>query len=228
MDFYNTKQFSRDLTLAALQTMHDISSPIAILNLIQNELMIDDKNKILLKSVISQIKDITNAFFEKARNEFAHNAFIELDFLKLYEIIGQLVYEKKIQFKNRANITLNLMHSSPNIYFKINPLDLTRALSNLINNAFEAIVDNNAIDITLIYMPSWILIKIKDYGKGIPSEILPKIGELGLSIGKINGTGIGFAQVIDFIKKHEGKIEVSSEEGRGTLIHLYLPYFIQS
>jgi two-component system sensor histidine kinase HydH len=67
----------------------------------------------------------------------------------------------------------------------------------------------------------WI-IKIKDTGPGIPKENLSKIFQPYFTT-KEKGTGLGLAIAYRIISDHKGKIEVESEEGKGTIITIRLP-----
>jgi PAS domain S-box-containing protein len=70
----------------------------------------------------------------------------------------------------------------------------------------------------------YVEISIRDTGSGIPIEILPRIFEPFFTTkeqGK--GTGLGLSAVWGTIQEHRGSIKVYSEEGTGTVFHIYLP-----
>ncbi|MEE4311682.1 MAG: ATP-binding protein, partial [candidate division KSB1 bacterium] len=62
-----------------------------------------------------------------------------------------------------------------------------------------------------------------DFGCGIPKENLAKIFDPFYSTKGQKGTGLGLAVVWGIIEKHNGKIEVKSEVGKGTIFTLKLP-----
>ena len=66
---------------------------------------------------------------------------------------------------------------------------------------------------------------IKDFGKGISSEDLKKIGTKGFSSGKTNGNGLGIFYARRFAEDLGGRIEFASELGKGTSTKLLLPAF---
>ena len=68
-----------------------------------------------------------------------------------------------------------------------------------------------------------------DTGSGIPDKLLEKIFEPffttkdGSVKGQNKGTGLGLAICREIVEHHKGRIEVSSEVGKGTTFTLWLP-----
>jgi two-component system NtrC family sensor kinase len=70
---------------------------------------------------------------------------------------------------------------------------------------------------------NYIEIKIEDDAVGMKADVLNKIFEPFFSTKGQKGTGLGLAVVWGIIDKHEGKITVHSEEGKGTIFKIFLP-----
>ncbi|HYQ48309.1 MAG TPA: ATP-binding protein [Thermodesulfovibrionales bacterium] len=64
--------------------------------------------------------------------------------------------------------------------------------------------------------------RVSDTGRGIPQEQLQRIFDPFFTT-KDHGTGLGLAIVYSIIEKHRGKIEVQSEQGKGTTFLISLP-----
>ncbi len=67
---------------------------------------------------------------------------------------------------------------------------------------------------------------VSDNGKGIPSHILARLGEHGISYGKKgteSGSGLGIYHAKKTVEEWGGKFEVRSREGIGTAIEIKLP-----
>jgi two-component system NtrC family sensor kinase len=105
------------------------------------------------------------------------------------------------------------------------PQQLNQVFMNLLVNAAQAIEDQGEIVITTRASETEILITIADSGSGIPPENLSRIFEPFFTTKEVGkGTGLGLSITYDIVtKKHGGKIEVASEEGRGTTFSVALP-----
>ena len=69
---------------------------------------------------------------------------------------------------------------------------------------------------------SWVRISIRDYGCGIPPDVLPRIFDPYFTT-KPGGSGLGLATTYAIVAKHGGHISVDSVLGRGTVFTVDLP-----
>jgi len=107
---------------------------------------------------------------------------------------------------------------------------LRRAIINVVDNACHALMDGNQKNI--IYKDATINIKtvakdkraeiiISDTGSGISNKVLDKIFEPLFST-KGFGVGLGMPTVQQIMKQHNGGIEIKNQEGKGTVVNLWL------
>jgi PAS domain S-box-containing protein len=68
----------------------------------------------------------------------------------------------------------------------------------------------------------YVKITIADKGTGIPKENLTRIFDPYFTT-KAKGSGLGLSTALSIIRKHSGHIEIESEPGVGTSVHIYLP-----
>ncbi len=101
------------------------------------------------------------------------------------------------------------------------PIHVGEALRNVVDNALDALPDGGKIHLRAYREnEEWGVISIKDTGKGIPESVKAKIFEAFVST-KEKGMGLGLAYVKRVVDACNGKIEVESEEGKGTTFKLY-------
>ena len=71
---------------------------------------------------------------------------------------------------------------------------------------------------------NFISIAIADQGCGISKEDLPHVKEKFYKANvSVRGSGIGLAVTNEIVNLHGGRLEIDSEEGKGTLVTIYLP-----
>ncbi|MGM0970800.1 MAG: ATP-binding protein [Bacillota bacterium] len=93
---------------------------------------------------------------------------------------------------------------------------------NLIKNAIEAMPEGGSIYISTEKVLNEWKITIQDEGKGMSEEDIQKIYDPFFSTKK-EGTGLGLTICATILKDHHGTMDVSSELGKGTAFHIYLP-----
>jgi len=70
----------------------------------------------------------------------------------------------------------------------------------------------------------WVFISIADTGCGMTPEVKAKIFDPFFTTKRVgSGTGLGLSVAYGIINKHQGRIEVQSEVGKGTLFTVWLP-----
>ena len=102
------------------------------------------------------------------------------------------------------------------------PAMLKRILSNLVNNAVQAMPQGGKLDIHAFQEADDIVITVKDTGVGIPQEIRPKLFT-PLFTTKSKGQGFGLAVVKRMTEALGGKVTFESETGKGTKFILRFP-----
>jgi signal transduction histidine kinase len=104
------------------------------------------------------------------------------------------------------------------------PGELNQVFMILLTKAIQAIEDEGVIMIRTSSDDTHIRIIISDTGKGIPPEQLDSLFEIHFTTKEARiGMGIDFANVLNIIQKHNGKIDVESEVGKGTTFSISLP-----
>ena len=102
---------------------------------------------------------------------------------------------------------------------------LQQVCTNLILNAIQAMSDGGRLTMrTSLDGNDQVKIEVEDTGCGISEENLKKLFTPFFTTKKeVKGVGLGLAVSYGIIQRHKGRIEVNSEEGKGTTFTIYLP-----
>jgi two-component system heavy metal sensor histidine kinase CusS len=106
------------------------------------------------------------------------------------------------------------------------PVLFGRAVSNLVDNAVHYTADGGRIAISITTSDENAEIAVEDNGCGIAAEHVSRIFDRFYRVDpsrSTEGTGLGLALVKSIADLHGGKIEVTSEVGRGTRVTLRFP-----
>jgi signal transduction histidine kinase len=219
----NQKNFSAFISRIA----HDIISPLVSLRSVVNSCKdLPEKQHSILRNAISGINSIADTLLEKykedQKNEYSERGQLILVHLALLEAVNQKIYQyqgKQIKFKYDFDPDLVFA------FVKCDPLNFGRMISNLINNAVDAL-ENKAetVEINLSTKDQTVKICVKDNGNGMPAHVIEKIvNRLPVGTTKSGGHGIGLGQVYNTLELYNGTISVESEKEAGTAITITFP-----
>jgi len=100
---------------------------------------------------------------------------------------------------------------------------LQQVCANLILNAIQAMPEGGRLTLRTSAGDSQLKMEVQDTGCGISQENMRKLFTPFFSTkGKGKGVGLGLPVAYGIIQRHQGKIEVESEEGKGTTFTIYL------
>lgn len=206
------------------QVAHDIKSPLTALKIVTGLATYTSEDRHFIKNSVERISDIiTDLEVSKARISFDQPVFMTANAL-----IENLISEKKFSngLAKNCKITNLVSEEIKNHKIKINRTILERMLSNLINNALEAISDKVTGEIQLKLQKQneqTALFSIIDNGGGIPEDLIDKVTKRHFTFGKTSGQGLGLSYVDDQVKKWHGNLTISSQKNHGTTITFTVP-----
>lgn len=195
------------------QMAHDIRSPLALLETIADSNDIQ-QIKIHLKSSITRIKLISNDLLLQNNNK-------KKSVKNIIPILKDLIAQKEIELKIRIDTNFQ---NFQNILVEFNELELSRVVSNLINNSYEAISNKKKIkiDIILDLFDNQLQIIFLDNGIGIPSFVVTALGAKLMST-KENGNGLGLSHAYSVITNMQGSLYIDQSYKNGCKIILTIP-----
>jgi PAS domain S-box-containing protein len=120
----------------------------------------------------------------------------------------------------KINVSLDL-ESQLTVYG--NPSDLREVLTNMIFNALDAMPEGGELLVKTYDVGNDVCIYISDTGVGISSEDIGSLFEPFFTTKGVGHTGLGLSVAYGIISRHNGKIDVYSEQGEGTEFIISLP-----
>jgi PAS domain S-box-containing protein len=104
------------------------------------------------------------------------------------------------------------------------PSEINLVFMNLLLNAAEAIIGHGSITVRTRAVDGGVRVEVADTGHGIGKDSLPRIFDPFYST-RTNGqsVGLGLSLAYGIIQRHHGRIEVTSEVGKGASFRLWIP-----
>ncbi|MDO6784300.1 PAS-domain containing protein [Neptunomonas phycophila] len=123
-------------------------------------------------------------------------------------------------------------------WVSVDPSQLENALLNLAINSSAAMPNGGSVSFKTRQLTDQLLngrrcdllaITVSDTGCGIPQSILRRVFEPFFTTKEIGeGSGLGLSMVYGFVKQSNGDIHITSAEGKGTQIEIWLPRVIET
>jgi len=199
--------------LATIGTMasriaHDLKQPLTVMTTYADMLTPEILSKLDFKDREKWLR-LQNSIFDM-------NRIIEdvLDFARTTEIKKKKTSSLRIlklslnHVKSTYGIIINLPESD--VSLRCDPRKIEGVMSNLLNNAVQALDGQGEIDVTTSADSEFVTIQVSDSGSGIPTENLERIFEPMFTTKK-TGTGLGLVICKSIIEQHGGSISVSNK-----------------
>jgi signal transduction histidine kinase len=214
-----------------LSITHELKSPIASIRLgfetLQRKKLSEEQSLVLLKNGINDTDRLNNLVSDlllSARLESTYQLNTELFSLEI--LIEECVQLLKQKFPS-AIIKVSLIHEIPEMLADYSAI--RSVIINLLENAVKYSDSVPEINIGLSSTNERCNIEISDMGIGIHQSERKKIFEKFYRVGnedqrKTKGTGLGLYIVDQIVRAHNGSITVSSNQPKGTIFNVFLPF----
>jgi signal transduction histidine kinase len=146
-----------------------------------------------------------------------------------FEEIMKIILETSGPMMEKSGAKVEVDKKLSNLTICADKEKLLLALQNLVDNAIKYTPNGGKVEIKLKgEKDGMVSFVIKDNGVGIPKKDLPRLFSKffrasNVMLMQTDGTGLGLFIVKSIIEKHGGRIEVASEEGKGTEFTIALP-----
>ena len=176
-----------------------------------------------------QAADLTQQLLSFARKQALRAQEIELDrFLNEFRGMLSRTLDPRIRIEVAVEPGVGAVSADPS--------HLRTALLNIAVNARDAMPSGGSLkfeapanptaaasDLVGHDLEGLAIIRVIDTGSGIAPEDLPKVCDPFFSTKGLKGNGMGLAMVHGFAKQSGGTLRITSEEGKGTCVELWLP-----
>ena len=126
---------------------------------------------------------------------------------------------------SREDIKLHYLDNDDDIpEIPCDPKRLRQVFLNILDNAAKHGGEGKRIEASIHYEHGDVVIRIRDYGPGIPEDEIPLVKKkFYKGSSKARGTGIGLAVSDEIVQMHGGTLTLENAQGGGTLVTVRIP-----
>ena len=212
---------------------HEVNNPVSIIKMHIASLMQDIESQKLPKDLLDALKIIQRQNNKISQIMVGLLAFSRQgSFSPEWTDVNQTVHvalglvENTLQ--NQSIVyQAELKDSLPKVF--LDPIRIEQVLVNLFNNAIDTMSSGGVLTVSTAQETDethrdWVVIRVEDTGEGIDEEHINQLFDPFFTTKEVGeGTGLGLSVSYGLIQEHGGRIEVSSQRGKGTEFQIYLP-----
>ncbi|NLY52956.1 MAG: hypothetical protein GX063_08660 [Firmicutes bacterium] len=218
----NIAKFERinAMTRIAAGIVHEVRNPLSVARATLQLLQTKDDLKSYRKFFSSIIDELDRA--NGIITEYLSLATTKQREVKEYnlnDIVSDLLPLLRAEaIPNRHDI---VFHPSTISDIYVDSSDIRQVILNLVRNGLEAMPEPGVVEISTYMQKGYVVMEVKDSGRGIPQEIIQKLGTPFLTT-KENGTGLGLYIVFKILDNYHAHTKVTSSPA-GTVFRVYFP-----
>lgn len=218
----------RIMSEMALKVAHEIRNPATVagglVRSLVKEMPTDEKTTVKIETVLEQIRKL-----EEIVNNFERLAAQRKIFLKSEDLIEMTKMSIDLLRTEFSKKEVGLKFEPENGPFMIEADKgmLKVALTHILRNALDACERGGAVVVEINKTYKSYVIRIEDNGAGIPPEKVEHIFEPFITT-KPSRKGLGLPIVKQIVDEHQGRINIKSLPGKGTIVTMEFPAFAVS
>ncbi|HZV68968.1 MAG TPA: HAMP domain-containing sensor histidine kinase [Saprospiraceae bacterium] len=233
--YYIWKNLRKQMQLNALRDefvsniTHELKTPITTVGVALESLNMSDNlnstnSRRYLDICQSELKRLSMLVERILHN---HAPQIHYEKIDIQQVLDDVMHHMKVQFDNKHAI-INVRHRGEGFVINGDKSHMSGVLYNLLENALKYSPSNPVITVNLGRDNGSIKVDIQDNGIGIDPEYHDKIFDKLYRVPQHNrhdvkGHGLGLSYVADVVRKHNGRIDLESEIGKGAKFSMTLP-----
>lgn len=214
---------------------HELRTPLTVINgfletLLDTEVAIDPTRRHHLRLMHEQavrMGRLVEDLLTLSRLESRESPLVEESF-GADGLLHELVDEARALSAGRHHVEVETPDDVPPLRILGSRDELRSALGNLVSNAIRYTPEGGRIALRWSADASGARFEVEDCGIGIAPEHLPRLTERFYRVDKsrsreTGGTGLGLAIVKHVLLRHEGRLDVRSQPGTGSVFSAWLP-----
>ena len=230
-DITDLRRYERSRREFVANVSHELKTPIAVLKSLLETLYEEEdreEKKAFLEKVLKRVEDMRRLVEDlliltklESGEERIKREDINLKMLidEIFELFESQALETKIDLKNSVEEGFKIKGDWDKLFL---------LFKNLVDNAIKYNKEGGKVEVRAYKKDGIAVVEVIDTGVGIPKEHLPFIFERFYRVDpsrsrEMGGTGLGLSIVKHIALSHGGKVEVESEEGKGSTFRVHLP-----
>lgn len=214
-------------TIGLLSSMliHGIANPLGVVSGIAEVMRkrfaqdaVTLKELDMMQSYLGQVLEMVNQIRSYAKTDVVRFAAVD---------VGDVARSAVTMFRlllRRKDVRLETDISDHRLWIAGNASQLEQVFANVIQNSLHAIPQSGVVRVVARADGPDVVVEVSDNGVGISPDHQQRLFKMFFTT-KENGLGTGLGLFIsnEIISKHQGRIEVQSEMGRGTTVTIRIP-----
>ncbi len=212
------------------QLSHELRTPLTVINGWTETLLADDTmdadTRQGMKIISSEAKRLTEMVMDlldfTRMQDGRMTLTVELSDLRSEFEDTVYMYSSRLA---QEGIHLTYLDSDQDIpEIRCDPKRLRQVFLNILDNAAKHGGAGKRIEASIRYEKDAVIIRIRDFGPGIPDDELPLVKKkFYKGSSSVRGTGIGLAVSDEIVEMHGGTLTLENAKGGGTLVTVWLP-----
>lgn len=214
-----------------MMASHELRTPVTVIKAslqILYEMVKDGKVDIrLVKKSLNTVDKLSNLIVELLNVTKIQSGKLDLDIttFNLTRLLEDIVADIQLTTSHQQII---LKQPGKLLEIRADRERIKQVLINMLSNAVKYSPGADEVIVETSVKESGVIVKVKDYGIGIPAEDIEKIFERfyrsGGSASTFSGTGVGLYISSEIIKHHGGRMWVKSKQDQGSEFYIEIPY----
>ncbi len=212
---------------------HEVNNPVSIIKLHIASVMQNIESQKLPEDLIETLRVIQRQNNKIGQiiaglQAFSRQGYFSPDWINVNQTVHTALRLVENTLQNQDIVyQAELEDSLPKVF--LDPIRIEQVLLNLFNNAIEAMPGGGVLTVSTTLKTDqtdedWLVIRVRDTGTGIEEEHLAQLFDPFFTTKEVGeGTGLGLSVSYGLIQEHRGRIEVSSQPGKGSEFQIYLP-----